>query len=101
MNLEHPFPFKRYRQNAKDLTPERVGVLQNLIRFHDEHSYPPSVRELAQRLKLRSHSTVHSHLEHLERQGLVERERRTIRGWRATGGGRQLAGLPYAADQAA
>lgn len=92
MQTERLPAFKKYRQNAKDLTPEREVVLRHLIRFQQEHSYSPSVRELASQLNLRSPSTVHNHLEHLERQGLVERKGRSIRGWTATGGGHQVAG---------
>jgi repressor LexA len=80
----------KYRHRAKDLTPERVKVLRHLVRFEDENLYPPSLRELAQQLGCRSHTTVYAHLENLERQGLVQRLPRNIRPWRSTGGGRSL-----------
>lgn len=80
----------KFRKNAKDLTPQRVIVLEQLVLFQNQHEYPPSLRELAERLNLRSPSTVHAHLESLERQGLVHREPRTSRAWRATAGGRSL-----------
>ena len=36
--------------------------------------YPPSVREICQAVGLKSTSTVHAHLNHLERQGLIRRD---------------------------
>jgi repressor LexA len=81
----------KYRQNSKELTPQRVGVLQRLSWFEREHSYPPSMRELADLLELRSPSTVHAHLESLERQGLVRRKPQTARRWTATRLGQKLS----------
>ena len=36
--------------------------------------YPPSVREICAAVGLKSTSTVHAHLNHLERQGLIRRD---------------------------
>ena len=36
--------------------------------------YPPSVREICQAVGLKSTSTVHAHLNHLEEQGLIRRD---------------------------
>lgn len=80
----------KYRKRARDLTPERINVLHHLVVFEEENCYPPSLRELALRLGGRSASTVHSHLESLARQGLVQRLPRSWRGWSSTGGGRSL-----------
>ena len=40
----------------------------------DEKGYPPSVREICAAVGLRSTSTVHAHLNHLEAQGLIRRD---------------------------
>ena len=88
-----PFLPVKYRQKSKDLTPQRVEVLAQLVLFEQANSYSPSVRELAELLNLRSPSTVHAHLESLERQGLVCRSPNRPRAWRATGGGQQLSAL--------
>ena len=40
----------------------------------DEKGYPPSVREICAAVGLRSTSTVHAHLNHLEEQGLIRRD---------------------------
>ena len=40
----------------------------------EEKGYPPSVREFCAAVGLRSTSTVHAHLNHLEEQGLIRRD---------------------------
>ena len=40
----------------------------------DDKGYPPSVREICAAVGLRSTSTVHAHLNHLEEQGLIRRD---------------------------
>lgn len=40
----------------------------------EDKGYPPSVREICTAVGLRSTSTVHAHLNHLERQGLIRRD---------------------------
>ena len=40
----------------------------------DLKGYPPSVREICAAVGLKSTSTVHAHLNHLERQGLIRRD---------------------------
>ncbi|MCJ0602348.1 transcriptional repressor LexA, partial [Enterococcus cecorum] len=42
--------------------------------FLQEKNYPPTVREIAQAVNLASSSTVHGHLERLEKKGLVHRD---------------------------
>ena len=40
----------------------------------EEKGYPPSVREICAAVGLKSTSTVHAHLNHLEEQGLIRRD---------------------------
>ncbi len=40
----------------------------------EQKGYPPSVREICAAVGLRSTSTVHAHLNHLEEQGLIRRD---------------------------
>ncbi len=53
------------------LTPRRLAVLLEIEGFLRQYGYPPTVRELGQRLNLRSPSTVQSHLEVLELAGML------------------------------
>ena len=70
--------------------------------------YPPSVREICQAVGLKSTSTVHAHLNHLEEQGLIRRDSTKPRALEVVDGtqprgrsvplvGRVTAGLPILA----
>lgn len=47
--------------------------------------YPPSVREIAQAVGLKSTSTVHGHLQRLEKRGLLHRDAMKPRAMEVTG----------------
>ncbi|HEV3156743.1 MAG TPA: transcriptional repressor LexA [Candidatus Baltobacteraceae bacterium] len=54
---------------------ERQSQILEVVRgFTREHGYPPSVREIGERVGLSSSSTVQSHLKALERCGLIRRD---------------------------
>ena len=56
-------------------TTERQQRILDVIReFTSEQGYPPSVREIGERVGLSSSSTVQSHLKTLERRGLIRRD---------------------------
>ena len=56
-------------------TTERQRRILEVIReFTTEVGYPPSVREIGERVGLSSSSTIHSHLKTLERRGLISRD---------------------------
>jgi len=56
-------------------TTERQQRILEVIRdFTAERGYPPSVREIGERVGLSSSSTVQSHLKTLERRGLLHRD---------------------------
>ncbi|MEO6991165.1 MAG: transcriptional repressor LexA [Candidatus Baltobacteraceae bacterium] len=56
-------------------TTERQARILAVIReFTEERGYPPSVREIGERVGLSSSSTVQSHLKTLERRGLIRRD---------------------------
>lgn len=57
----------------KQLTPKQQVIYDYLIRFTAEHGYPPSVREIAAAVGLKSPSTVHFHLKALEEAGAIAR----------------------------
>ena len=75
--------------------------------------YPPSVREIAQAVGLKSTSTVHGHLQRLEKRGLLHRDAMKPRAMEVTGDpnfvrnnstavpvlGRVTAGLPILAEE--
>jgi repressor LexA len=56
-------------------TTEKQQRILDVIRdFTAENGYPPSVREIGERVGLSSSSTVQSHLKTLERNGLLRRD---------------------------
>jgi repressor LexA len=56
-------------------TTEKQRKILDVIRdFTAEMGYPPSVREIGERVGLSSSSTVQSHLKSLERRGLLRRD---------------------------
>ena len=54
------------------LSPKQQQIYDYILSFSQEHGYPPSVREIAQAVDLRSPSTVHFHLKGLREAGLIE-----------------------------
>jgi len=54
---------------------ERQSKILDYIRFVTKvRNYPPSVREIGEAVGLSSSSTVHNHLNQLERRGLIKRD---------------------------
>ena len=49
-------------------------ILNFIKREIEMKGYPPSVREICVGVGLKSTSTVHAHLNHLEQQGLIRRD---------------------------
>ena len=56
------------------LTARQQEIWNYLVEYVDQHGYPPTVREIGERVGLASPSTVHAHLAKLERAGLVRRD---------------------------
>ncbi len=55
-------------------TEKQQRILDVISSFSSEHGYPPSVREIGEMVGLSSSSTVQSHLNTLERRGLIKRD---------------------------
>lgn len=49
-------------------------VYKYIVEFAESKGYPPSVREICIAVGLRSTSSVHNHLQNLEKQGLLRRD---------------------------
>jgi repressor LexA len=63
--------------NAKltqELTDRQVRILNYIRDVSKKRNYPPSVREIGEAVGLSSSSTVHNHLNQLERRGLIKRD---------------------------
>jgi repressor LexA len=57
-----------------NLTPRQRQILDFIKQEVQEKNYPPSVREIGNEVGLSSSSTVHSHLNTLEKKGLIRRD---------------------------
>src|SRR6202162_2300410 len=59
---------------TEQLTERQEKILDYIRRITRDRSYPPSVREIGEAVGLSSSSTVHNHLNQLERRGLIKRD---------------------------
>jgi repressor LexA len=92
----------------KPATDRQRRILEVIRAFTAEHGYPPSVREIGERVGLSSSSTIHAHLKALERRGLISRDPTKPRALRSAGVpemlvvpilGRVAAGVPITAQE--
>ncbi|HEV8250129.1 MAG TPA: transcriptional repressor LexA [Gaiellaceae bacterium] len=76
------------------LTGRQQEIFDFLVRYQEQHGYPPTVREIGEAVGLASPSTVHAHLANLERAGLLRRDPTKPRALELLGGGRKRAAEP-------
>jgi len=80
------------------LTARQQEIWNFLVEYVDQHGYPPTVREIGERVGLASPSTVHAHLANLERAGLLRRDPTKPRALELIGRDRRAAGASEAAE---
>ena len=78
------------------LTARQQEIWQYLVSYVDDHGYPPTVREIGEKVGLASPSTVHAHLANLERAGLIKRDPTKPRAIELTGRARSHEDAPPA-----
>jgi repressor LexA len=95
----------------KPATERQRRILEVIRNFTVDHGYPPSVREIGERVGLSSSSTIHAHLKALERRGLISRDPTKPRAMRSGNApaaketvvlpvlGRVAAGVPITAQE--
>ncbi len=57
-----------------EISKKQLEVLSFIKKEINRKGYPPSVREICDAVKLKSTSTVHGHLERLEKKGFIRRD---------------------------
>ena len=57
-----------------ELNDKQLFIYEFLKDFTSEKGYPPTVREICKAVGLKSTSSVHGHLKHLEKEGLIKRD---------------------------
>ena len=88
----------------KPATERQRRILQVIGEFTSERGYPPSVREIGERVGLSSSSTIHAHLKALEKRGLISRDPtkpRALRSEVASSAGRDAMVVPIIGKVAA
>ena len=65
---------RKQNLSEQQLTDRQAKILDYIRQVTRVRSYPPSVREIGEAVGLSSSSTVHNHLNQLERRGLIRRD---------------------------
>jgi len=60
--------------NDSKFTPKEADILAVIVKNLRQKGYPPSVREIGDKVGLRSSSTVHGYLKRLEKKGVIRRD---------------------------
>ena len=68
------------------LTPKQQQIYDYILAFSDGHGYPPSVREIAEAVHLKSPATVHFHLKGLREAGYITQAEGKTRAITVVGG---------------
>ena len=61
-------------QEYSNITPKQQEILEFIREELHKHNYPPTVREICEAVHLKSTSSVHFHLEAMEKCGLIRRD---------------------------
>jgi site-specific DNA-methyltransferase (cytosine-N4-specific) len=65
--------YNKYMQ--KSLTPQKKKILDFINLYSDSKGYSPSLEEIKKKLKLRSVSTIHQHLDELKKSGYLKKKK--------------------------
>ena len=79
----------------RDLTRRQRQVLEYVTACIQEQGYPPTIREIARHLGLRSSNGVANHLRALERKGYLARSAGKSRGLRPLGASGRTVTVPF------
>src|SRR3712207_6630278 len=67
------------------LSQRQNSILEYIQRFLQDSGYPPSIRDIQDKLKISSTSVVAYNLRKLEERGLIERDKQVSRGIKMPG----------------
>ncbi|HEX9641721.1 MAG TPA: transcriptional repressor LexA, partial [Candidatus Krumholzibacteria bacterium] len=68
-------PRKRLLGQERPLTPREAEILRALVDWMEEHSYPPTIREIGEAVGFSSTRTTYDYLTRLENMGYIRRQR--------------------------
>lgn len=72
-------------RKSKGLGERHQKILDFIASYQREHKHPPSIREIGEHCNISSTSVVNYYLDQLEKEGLLERDRKISRGMRLVG----------------
>src|SRR5712691_8772950 len=83
-------PVQRQRREGKSVSTKKLSdrqknILKYIQSYVDERGYPPSIREIGDRVGISSTSVVDYNLRVLERDGYIRRDREVSRGLELVG----------------
>ncbi|NOH04814.1 MAG: repressor LexA [Chloroflexi bacterium] len=80
-------------RKSKGLGERHQKILEFIASYQREYKHPPSIREIGEHCKISSTSVVNYYLDQLEKEGLLERDRKISRGMRLVGNNNPLGDL--------
>lgn len=80
-------------RKSKGLGERHQKILEFIESYQREYQHPPSIREIGEHCKISSTSVVNYYLDQLEKEGLLERDRKISRGMRLVGNNNPLGDL--------
>lgn len=80
-------------RKSKGIGDRHRKILDFIASYQREHKHPPSIREIGENCDISSTSVVNYYLDQLEKEGLLERDRKISRGMRLTGGNNPLGDM--------
>ena len=80
-------------RKSKGIGERHQKILGFIASYQREHKHPPSIREIGEYCDISSTSVVNYYLDQLEKEGLLERDRKISRGMRLTGDNNPLGDM--------
>lgn len=80
-------------RKSKGIGERHQKILDFIASYQREHKHPPSIREIGEHCKISSTSVVNYYLDQLEKEGLIERDRKISRGMRLIGNSNPLGDM--------
>ena len=65
---------RKKKEISTEINKRERAILKYIERQINTRGYPPSVRDICQAVNLKSTSSVHAHLESLEKNGYIRRD---------------------------
>ncbi|QOP74411.1 transcriptional repressor LexA [Pediococcus acidilactici] len=83
----------------KNLSTKQLNVLEYIYRTVQTQGYPPTVREIGKAIGLSSTSTVHGHIDRLQKNGYLEKDPTKPRALEITAQGLEALGIQENGEQ--